>query len=461
MKRDDSHHTQSRPLRPQRKRPRLRVFLGAFALSAVSFIGGVFFAGNARARPGDQGPHAILEQLARVLTLVENEYVDPVERDRLLVGAIKGMVAELDPHSAYLPPEENALFLGETEGKFGGVGIEVELRDEQVIIVAPIEGGPAERAGVQPGERIVSIEGEPVRGQSLDRLVKKMRGAPGSKVRLAILPSDGTSPRQITLTREIIRVPSVAGRRLLDDIAYLRVKQFQGTTSQEFLRVVASLRSSNSRPLQGVILDLRNNPGGLVDQATAIADEFLTSGVIYSTRQRGKITEEVSATRGGAFAELPTVVLVNEYSASASELVAGALQDHQRATVVGAPTFGKGSVQTILDLGAGNGMKLTTQRYYTPLGRVIQASGIQPEIRVEAPVGLPGSRIVREKDLDNHLPPRDHDPPAVPPSAAPPAPPPLDPDSGVARFVPEDPAQSKDRALLVAYQTLLARLKKK
>jgi carboxyl-terminal processing protease len=460
MYRTGPHHTQFSQDRPQGKHPRKMVLLGALALASVSYTAGVFFAGTARARPGDQSPYAVVEQVARVLTLVENEYVDPVERDRLLTGAIKGMVAELDPHSAYLPPDENALFQSETEGKFAGIGVEVELREEQVIVIAPIEGGPAERAGVRPGERIVAIEGESVRGLTLDRLVKKMRGAPGTQVRLSLLGPAENHPREVILTRETIRVTSVVGRRLLGDVAYLRIKQFQGTTSTEFLRTLAHLRSQNPRPLAGVLLDLRSNPGGLVDQATAIADEFLDAGVIYATRHRGKIVEEVSASRGGSLASLPVVVLVNEFSASASELVAGALQDHQRAVVVGAPTFGKGSVQTILDLGGGNGMKLTTQRYTTPRGRVIQAAGITPDVLVEAPLGPPGTRIFREKDLDNHLPPHDHEAPA--PSRPPPASSasPLPPDSGMTREVPEDPSQSKDRALLVGYQTLLSRMKK-
>ncbi|MCS6898986.1 MAG: S41 family peptidase [Myxococcales bacterium] len=460
MYRTSPHHTQFSSDRPQGKHRSRTLLLGALALASVSFMGGVFFAGTARARPGDQSPYAIVEQMARVLTLVENEYVDPVERDRLLTGAIKGMVAELDPHSAYLPPEENAIFQSETEGKFAGVGVEVELRDEQVLVVAPIEGGPAERAGVRSGDRILAIEGESIRGLSLDRLVKKMRGEPGTKVRLSLLGPADTHPREVTLTREIIRVASVVGRRLVGDIAYLRIKQFQSTTSTEFLRTLAHLRSLSSRPLTGVLLDLRSNPGGLVDQATAIADEFLDHGVIYATRHRGKVVEEVSASRGGSLITLPVVVLVNEFSASASELVAGALQDHQRATIVGAPTFGKGSVQTILDLGGGNGMKLTTQRYTTPRGRILQATGITPDLLVEAPLGPPGTRIFREKDLENHLPPQDHEtsshPPRAPTSSLPSSP----PDSGMSRDVPEDPTQSKDRALQVGYQALLAKIKK-
>jgi len=437
-------------------------WVATITLVATSFTGGVFFAGVARARPGDQGPFAVVEQMARVLTIVENDYVDPVERDKLLAGAIKGMVAELDPHSAYLPPEENALFQSETEGKFGGVGLEVELRDERVVIVAPIEGSPADRAGLLPGDRVVAIDGEPVRGVGLDKLVKKMRGDPGSKVTLSVMGPRDERPKMVTLVREIIKVNSVVGVRMSGDVAYLRVKQFQGSTHEEFLRVIARIRSG-PRPLAGVLLDLRNNPGGLVDQATGIADEFLASGVIYSTRRRGKIVDEVTASRGGALVDLPVVVLVNEFSASASELVAGALQDHKRATVVGAVTFGKGSVQTIMDLGNGSGMKLTTQRYTTPHGRVIQAAGITPDLIVDQATPLPaGLRAPRERDLENHLPPHENIParPAPPPAPASSVAEPTDPEAGVARVPPEDPLKSHDKALIAGYRALLEKMKK-
>ncbi|RYE79887.1 MAG: S41 family peptidase, partial [Myxococcales bacterium] len=405
MKNDSvSQHTQDCSPRPHSSQ-RTGAIVRTAALVAAAFAGGALSAGGARARSGDDSPYAVVEQLARVLTVVENAYVDPVERDKLLTGAIKGMVAELDPHSAYLPPEDNALFQSETEGKFAGVGIEVEVRDERVVVVSPIEGAPADRAGVRPGDRIVAIEGEPTRGVPLDRLVKKMRGEPGTRVQLSVLSAGEEQPRLLTLTREIVRVRSVIGRRLKGDIAYLRVKQFQGSTHAEFLRVLGQIRSTSPAPLTGVLLDLRNNPGGLVDQAVGIVDELLDGGVVFTTRSRGKIVEEITASRGGALVDLPAVVLVNEFSASASELVAGALQDPGRATIVGATTFGKGSVQTILDLGGGNGMKLTTQRYATPKGRVLQALGITPDVRVDQPIPLPaGVRLPRERDLDNHLP---------------------------------------------------------
>lgn len=424
----------------------------------AAFLAGAVSTEIARARPGDQTPYAAIEQLARVLVIVENEYVDPVERDKLLSGAIKGMVGELDPHSAYLPPDENALFQSETEGKFGGVGIEVELKNERIVVVAPIEGSPAERAGIKSGDRIVAINGEPTRGAVLDKLVKKMRGEQGSKVELTIVGAEDDRPRVVTLTREVIKVSSVVGHRMKGDIAYLRVKQFQGTTHEEFLRVVGKLRGASPKPLAGVILDMRNNPGGLVDQATAIADEFLGAGLIYATRRRGKVVEEARATSGGALVELPTVVLVNEFSASASELVAGALQDHQRAKVIGAVTFGKGSVQTILDLGNNVGMKLTTMRYTTPNGRIIQAAGIQPDIVVDQPLPLPpGARITREKDLENTLPPIDGAPPPRPAPSAPPRPAAssgVEPPDPTSRKIPDDPSASPDLVLRKGYEVV-------
>jgi carboxyl-terminal processing protease len=419
----------------------------------------------------------VIEQLARVLTIVENEYVDPVERDKLIGGAIKGMVAELDPHSSYFPADENALFRADTEGKFGGVGLEVELRDDRIIVLSPMEGSPAERAGIRRGDRIVAVGPDSTQGVPLEKLVRKMRGDPGTRVEITILRPGEDRPRPLVLTREIIRVVSVVGQRLQGEVAYLRIRQFQGNTHEEMLRLISKLRAASPTPLAGVVLDLRNNPGGLVDQATGVADEFLGEGVIYSTRHRGKVVEEVKASRGGALVDLPLAVLVNEFSASASELVAASLQDPGRARLFGATTFGKGSVQSILDLPGGAGMKITTMRYYTPLGRVIQAAGVTPDVHVDQP-DLPPGPIPREGDLEGALPaddglgPRKSSPrpsssvprprpaasaptPAASASAAPKG---TDEQSeyGVIKKVPDDPTLSPDRALALAYAYVVA-----
>jgi carboxyl-terminal processing protease len=350
-----------------------------------------------------ESPYRAVDQMARVLALIESEYVEPVDHERLVTGAIRGMVAELDPHSEYLPARDYTQFREDTEGKFAGIGVEVDFRDDAVTVLAPIEGTPAFRAGILPGDKIVAVDGESVSGLLPAEVVERMRGRPGTVVRLTVARERAPGLLVFDLVREVVRVPSVAARRLDGDIAYLRLKQFQVGTHTELLRAIATLRLGG--PLQGVLLDLRNNPGGIVDEASAVADELLISGTIYSVRHRGRVVASVGATPFGALRRGPVVVLVNEYTASAAELVAGALQDHHRAVVVGARTFGKGSVQTIIDLPRGDGLRLTTMRYYTPSGRAIQAQGVEPTVRVEGRYDpRPGVRVIRERDLRHHLP---------------------------------------------------------
>ena len=391
--------------------------------TAAAFAGGVLLGGlRADATPESQNPYASVSQLGRVLVQVENNYVDPVERDKLVEGAIKGMVENLDPHSAYLPPEDWRQFQSDTEGKFGGIGLEVDGRGEKLIVIAPIEGSPAERAGIKSGDQIVGVDGEDVIGQPLEKVVKRMRGGAGSKVKLTMLrenkdPRKESSPKRdgdaaapektgstltFELTREVIHVSAVTQKMLDGNVGYFRIKQFQERTHAELLAGIAKLRSENRGEIAGVLLDLRSNPGGLVDEATEIADEFLNTGGIYSMRHRGQVIEDLKARSGGALAEVPVVVLVNEYSASASELLVGALQDNKRATVVGATTFGKGSVQSILPLPNGAGLKLTTARYYTPSGHAIQADGIHPDVTVDHEIRGDG-HVLRERDLPGHL----------------------------------------------------------
>jgi carboxyl-terminal processing protease len=379
----------------------------------ITGLVGAFAAGHflsvsspAEAAKNNESPHAAIEQLARVLVQVENRYVDPVDRDRLLLGAIKGMVAELDPHSEYFPPKEYGEFTSETTGKFGGVGIEVDGRGEYLTVIAPIEGGPAEAAGVKPGDEIVAIDGQDAKGLTLEKSVRLMRGDPGTKVVLTVRrPSESNKIIKIPLTRAEIRVHSVNWEALPNGVAWLRIKQFQEKTHDELVDAIGKVKGKLGGKIAGVVLDMRRNPGGLVNQSVEVADEFLDKGVIFSMRgQNGKTLEESRASSGGALVNVPVAVLVDEASASAAELVAGALQDSKRAIVVGVQTFGKGSVQSIFELPGGAGLKLTTARYYTPSGRSIQAQGIEPDIVVEASrVVDPKPNIQKEKDLPNAL----------------------------------------------------------
>jgi len=428
-------------------------------LTLAAFAGGAFSADLARARTERQSPYAMVDQLARVLVWIENEYVDPVDRARLIEGGIKGMVAELDPHSSYMPPEDYGVFQGDTEGHFGGIGVEVDFSTDSVIVIAPIEGSPAELAGIRSGDRIIAIDGQSVRDRSPAELVRTMRGDPGSKVLITVRREGAERLLFFTLVRRVVVVTSIASKLLDGKIAYVRVKTFQSGTHAELIEHVGRLRRQAGGNFAGIVLDLRNNPGGLVNEASAVADELLEGGVIYTTRRRGQVVDEVRADSAGALRRGPAAVLVNEFSASAAELVAGALRDQHRATLIGAPTFGKGSVQTIIDLPGGAGLRLTTLRYYTPSGQAIQARGVTPDVLVG---GQPGDYgIVREQNLDNHL-------PAVegaltqtpPPSLTPPAlrtagAGPLttdDVDHGVARDIPANPRGGPDVALAKAYE---------
>lgn len=433
-----------------------RRWLRSALLVLAAFAGGAAVSEVAHATTGNGSLYAPFEQMGRVLALVDAQYVDPADRSKLVEGALRGMVEGLDPHSAYMPEREYRVFQGDTEGKFGGIGVEVDYRDDYVTVIAPIEGSPAERAGVRSGDQIVAVDGKSTRGERVDQLVGMMRGALGSHVRVTLRRKGADALIELDLVREEIRVPSVVAKRLVGDVAYVRIKQFQVGTYEEFLRGVGAVRNASSAPIRGVLLDLRSNPGGLVDEAEAIADELLESGLIYTTRHRGKVLDRVSASSGGVLAAPPVVVLVNEYSASSSELVAGALQDSRGALVVGQRTFGKGSVQTIFDLPSGAGLRLTTMRYYTPSGRSIQAQGIDPDILVRSATSAPDG-IVREGDLEGHLeaeaPPARTRPQRIvvaepPPSAAAP--------EGRTNDVPEDPSKGDDFVLKTAYEALRA-----
>jgi len=417
---------------------------------------------RAAATPTEASPYAATGELARVLVITEQNYVDPVDREKAVRGAISGMVASLDPHSHYLPPSDYKEFQNDTEGRFGGIGIEVDARGEEIKVLAPIEGAPAARAGIKSGDVVAAVDGESVRDSGVDKVIKKLRGAPGTKVKLTIRREGTRGFLTFELTREDIHVPSVASKRLDGNVGYIRLKQFQDKSHEEILEAAAKLRQGGT--LAGLLLDLRNNPGGLVDEAAEIADEFLENGVIYSMRRRGQTIEEARAKGGGAFSQMPVVVLVNEWSASASELLTGALQDHKRALVVGAATFGKGSVQTILSLPGGAGLKITTARYFTPSGHAIQADGIHPDVLLETSTRLAadgGAPVTRERDLENHLPPEG--PQGGAPAEA------KSRDGGVVdggpgaesltvADIPKDPTTSKDLVLRTAYQLLRSKI---
>lgn len=411
--------------------------------------------GSSRARPSTTDrtdPYELLDQIGHAVQMIEEEYFEPADQEELLDGAIRGMLHGLDPHSEYFNRSDLEIFEGSTSGQFGGIGVEVEFSDDQVIVIAPVEGSPADRAGIKPGDAIVALDGKPLLGIKPPDLVRMMRGQLGTKLRLTIRSAADKQLRDVIVVREKITVASVRPVLMKGGVAYFRIKAFQEGTHRELIRALGDMLARFGKP-SGIVLDLRNNPGGLVREAAAVADEFLTAGTIYSTRHRGRILKEARAHSGGSFTQGPLVVLINEYSASAAELVAGALRDSGRGQLVGARTFGKGSVQTILALGHGGALKLTTALYYTPSGRTVQARGVIPHVAVDPGyVKGPNVRVLKESDLDGHLldsgqEVKDQER-GIPPT-----------DEllhlGVARVVPEDPSGSADLALRVAYQMAL------
>ena len=346
-----------------------------------------------------------LRTFAEVMDRIKAAYVEPVDDKTLLENAIKGMLSNLDPHSAYLGPEDFQELQESTSGEFGGLGIEVGMEDGFVKVVSPIDDTPASRAGIQAGDLIVKINGQPTRGQSMTEAVDKMRGKIGEKITLTLV-RDGGQPFDVTLARAVIQVKSVKSQLLEDNYGYIRITQFQVKTGEEVGKALAKMRKDNGKKLRGLVLDLRNNPGGVLQTAVEVADHFLTKGLIVYTKGRIANSElRFSADPADASEGVPLVVLINGGSASASEIVAGALQDQKRAVLMGTDSFGKGSVQTVLPLNNDRALKLTTALYYTPNGRSIQAQGIVPDIEVR-PAKLTAeadSDTFKEADLQGHL----------------------------------------------------------
>ena len=351
-----------------------------------------------------------IEVFSNVLSLVQKNYVDPVTTKQLIDGAITGMLNALDPHSAYLPPDVYKELQVDTRGSFGGLGIEITTRNNVLTVVSPIEDTPAYRSGVKAGDQIIKIEDEFTKDMPLVEAVKKMRGPKGTKIHLTLRREGVPNLIELTLTREVIKIQSVKAHLLEKGYGYLRLTQFQERTDDDLQKALSSLESENGAPLQGLVLDLRNNPGGLLSQAVKVADEFIDSGlVVYTDGRLENQRQKYFAHKAGSHTDFPMVALVNGGSASASGIVAGALQDHKRALVLGTQTFGKGSVQTILPLDDNAAIRLTTARYYTPNGRSIQATGITPDIVVDNVIvqakaeGGPGFPAVREENLPRHF----------------------------------------------------------
>ncbi len=383
---------------PRRRRAALGLLLGLLLVLCTA---------PSPALPLTEETRENLAVFAEALGIVEENFVEPRDLKKLIYGAIKGMVSSLDSHSSFMAPEEFKELQIETKGSFSGIGIEITTKDNLLIVVSPIEGTPAYRAGLQAGDRIIKIDGQSTKNMSLLDAVRKIRGAKGSAVTLTIMRENVDKPKTFTLVREIIPIRSVRVRHFEDGIGYIRITNFQDKTDHDLKQAVRDL-DSKFRPLRGLILDLRNDPGGLLDQAIKVADEFLPSGLIVYTEGRNKAqTNRFYAQDSGGELEraIPLVILINEGSASASEIVAGAMQDRKRATLVGTKTFGKGSVQTIVPLEDGSALRLTTAYYYTPSGRVINEKGIQPDLLVEMPTIPEGKTIkdLRQEALERRM----------------------------------------------------------
>ena len=387
------------------------ILLGAAAGAAVTLMSTqprlVLSGATAKAAAADT--YRQLNLFGDVFERVRADYVEKPDDSKLIETAINGMLAGLDPHSSYMDPKSFRDMQVQTRGEFGGLGIEVTMEDGLIKVVAPIDDTPAAKAGVMANDLITKLDEEQVQGLTLNQAVEKMRGPVNTKIKLTIMRKGQDKPVEVTLTRDIIRVRAVRSNIKGDDVGYIRLSQFNEQTTENLKKAISELTAKVSKDkLKGYVIDMRNNPGGLLDQAISVSDAFLQKGEVVSTRGRNaEETQRFNARPGDLTDGKPIIVLINGGSASASEIVAGALQDHRRATVIGTRSFGKGSVQTIIPLGSGNGaLRLTTARYFTPSGRSIQAKGINPDIEVlqDVPEELKARTDTRgEASLRGHL----------------------------------------------------------
>ncbi|AMQ88512.1 S41 family peptidase [Marinobacter sp. LQ44] len=356
--------------------------------------------------PEEQLPLDDLRKFTEVFSRIKAAYVEEVSDRKLLESAIKGMLSDLDPHSTYLAPKDYEELEESTSGEFGGLGIEVGMENGFVKVIAPIDDTPAHKAGVLAGDLIIKLDEKPVKGMSLEEAVKLMRGKPGTVLTLTIMREGESAPIEIDVTRDVIKVTSVKSRMIENGYGYVRITQFQAETGRQFRQALTKLEEEHGGDLDGLIIDVRNNPGGVLQAAVETADALLDEGLIVYTEGRIQSSRlRFSAKAGDIMEGTPIVVLINGGSASASEILAGALQDHRRAVIMGTKSFGKGSVQTVIPLDETHAIKMTTARYYTPEGRSIQATGIKPDIEVRPAelTELDGRPFFTEADLSGHL----------------------------------------------------------
>ncbi|MGR8929782.1 MAG: S41 family peptidase [Gammaproteobacteria bacterium] len=394
-----------------RKKTNILVLLLGFCLGAtVSLCSSVFAEKDTSLVSATEDTETLpfdeLRTFTEIFGRIKQDYVEPVSDKKLLEDAIRGMLSGLDPHSAYLASEEYKELQEGTTGQFGGLGIEVGMENGFVKVVSPIDDTPAQKAGIKAGDLIVRLDDKPVKGMTLGEAVKIMRGEPGTQIVLTVIREGAEAPLKFEIIRDIIKVKSVKSRLLEKNYGYVRISSFQSGTGASLVEGIDDLKKENEAPLKGIVLDLRNNPGGVLNAAVDVSDAFIESGLIVYTEGRIKNSEmRFNATPDDVIDGAPIVVLINGGSASASEIVAGALQDHKRAIIMGEKSFGKGSVQTILPTSNGAAVKLTTARYYTPSGRSIQAEGIEPDVtlaRVKLET-LGNIESIKEADLSGHL----------------------------------------------------------
>ena len=360
---------------------------------------------------GKGSDYESIELFTDVMAIVKKSYVEEVDTKKLIYGAINGMLSSLDPHSSFMPPDTYKEMKIDTKGAFGGLGIEISIKDGVLTVISPIEDTPAFKAGIKSGDQILKIDDKLTKDLNINDAVKRMRGLKGTKVVLTIMRDGFDKPKEFPLERDIIQVKSVRSALMDGGYGYVRIAQFQEKTDEDLGKALKSLKEQNKGELKGLVLDMRNDPGGLLDQAVRVADHFVPEGqmIVYTEGREKDSKMQFTSKKGSKEPAYPIVVLINGGSASASEIVAGALQDHKRAIVMGTQSFGKGSVQTIIPLSDDSGLRLTTARYFTPKGRSIQAKGITPDIVVER-VELPKESVakkdgmhLREKDLENHF----------------------------------------------------------